>query len=413
VPLKHKALMLLLVALLAGVFCSGCWSRREPELLSLVLAVGFDYDEEEDLYQVFAQVANPIASGTSGGSSSDGSGGGGGGGKKPYATMEAKGHTPFEAIRNLIQVSTRELFWAHCRVLLFSESLARKGIKEVLDLFERERQFRLIVKPVVVDGDLRKLMEADFPLEESGARGLDRLIVTTRFARSIFPEINLNEFMVNLAQPGREMVMGRIEVLDTGQSGSEGGGESVSTVPARIGGGALFRGGRMVGWATAKQIQGWTYVAGRAFRSNFVIESPLGKGNRVSIEVLGHDARMKLRGNEDNWRIELEVKLHGRITDYSGPGDLGSESEFTRSLERRAAAAARNRIEAMLSRAQELKSDVFGFGNLIYRKRPQLWKKLAPDWEEKIFPELAVDLKVEFKLLRPGLVKEYLPEGPS
>ena len=129
--------------------------------------------------------------------------------------------------------------------------------------------------------------------------------------------------------------------------------------------------------------------------------------------MLGHDARMKLRGNEDNWRIELEVKLHGRITDYSGPGDLGTESELTRSLERRAAAAARNRIEAMLSRAQELKSDVFGFGNLIYRKRPQLWKKLAPDWEEKIFPELAVDLKVEFKLLRPGLVKEYLPEGPS
>ena len=143
-PLKHKALMLLLVALLAGVFCSGCWSRREPELLGLVLAVGFDYDEEEDLYQVFAQVANPIASGTSGGSSSDGSGGGGGGGKKPYATMEAKGHTPFEAIRNLIQVSTRELFWAHCRVLLFSESLARKGIKEVLDLLSGSGSFALL-----------------------------------------------------------------------------------------------------------------------------------------------------------------------------------------------------------------------------------------------------------------------------
>lgn len=398
----ERLALLLIIAVLAGSLSAGCWNRREPELLGVVLAVAFDYDPESGLYQVFAQLANPIAMG--GGTS--GSSGGGSGGKKAFWTAGAEGHTPFEAIRNLVEISSRDLFWAHCRVVLFSEDLARRGIKDIMDLFERERQFRLIVKPAVVDGDLRKLIEADFPLEETGARGLDRFIVTTRFEKSIFPEKNLNELISNLSQPGQEMIIGRLEVLETGKKSSEESGGS--TPPSRIGGSALFRSDRMVGWATNKQTQGWSYATGRAFRSNFVIESPVKEGSYVSIEALGHSAQMRLRGDEEKWRIELKVKLHGRIQEFGGPGNLDTESELTRSLERRAAGAVRNRIEAMLSRSQELKADVFGFGNLIYRKNPRLWQKIGPRWDEEIYPQLKIDLFVEYRILRTGLVKNPL-----
>ncbi len=405
--LKRLMLMLLLVAILAGGLCAGCWNRREPELLGVVLAAAFDYDPESGLYQVFAQLANPIVMGGGNGGSS-GDGGGDGGGKKPFWTAVAEGHTPFEAIRNLVETSSRDLCWAHCRVVLFSEDLARRGIKDIMDLFERERQFRLIVKPAVVDGDLRKIIEADFPLEETGARGLDRFIVTTRFERSIFPEKNLNELITTWSQPGKEMIIGRLEVLETGKNSSGESGGGATGAPARIGGSALFRGDRMVGWATAKQTQGWAYAAGRAFRSNFVIESPVKEGSYISIEAFGLSTQMRLRGDEKNWRIELTVKMQGRIQEFGEPGNLDTESELIRSLERRAAEAARNRIEAMLSRSQELKADVFGFGNLIYRKWPLLWQKIGSRWDEELFPQLNIDLVVEFRILRAGLVKDSL-----
>lgn len=401
--MRHRRLLLLLIiAALCGTLCAGCWNRREPELLGVVLAVAFDYNQEEKLYHVFAQLANPITLGGGNSGSSGSNGGGAGGGKKAFWTATAKGHTPFEAIRNLIEISSRELFWAHCRVVLFSEALARRGIKDILDLFARERQFRLIAKPAVVKGDLRKLIEADFPLEETGARGLDRLIVTTRFERSIFPEKNLNELIIILTQPGKEMIIGRLETLKK----SKGEGDEGSTPPpARIGGSALFRGDRMVGWATVKQTQGWAYATGRAYRTNFVIESPVKDGSNVSIEAFGHSVQMKLRGDEDNWRIELKIKVHGRIQEFSGPGELDTESELTRSLERRAAGVVHNRIETMLSRSQELKADIFGFGNLIYRKKPRLWQKIGPMWDEEIYPGLKIDLEIEFKILRTGLIK--------
>ncbi|NLA05203.1 MAG: Ger(x)C family spore germination protein [Firmicutes bacterium] len=398
---KRLALLLIL-ALLVGCLSCGCWNRREPELLGVVLAVGFDYNPESDLYTAIAQLANPIAMGEGSGES-----GGGGSNKTSFWTTAAEGHTPFEAIRNLVETSSRELLWSHCRVLLFSEKLARRGIGDVLDLFERGRQFRLIIKPAVVKGALRDIMEADFPLEETGALGLDRMVMTIQFEKAIFPEKNLSEPISTLSQTGKEMIIGRVEVLGGGKVEEEPGGAD-SGSPVRIGGSAVFRGDRMVGWADNKQTQGWAYATGRAARSYFVVKSPVKEDSYVSIGVFGHRARMSLHGNAKDWRIELRVKMHGRIQEFDGPGNLDDNTALLHSLERRAAATARNRIEAALSRAQELKSDIFGFGNLIYRKNPELWEKIAPRWDDEIFPQLKIDLSVEFRILRSGLIVDPL-----
>ncbi len=396
--------LLLLVAALAGSLCTGCWNRREPELLGIVLAAGFDYNPEDGLYRVIAEIANPASMGQS----NNGGDGGGGSGEKSFWTAEAAGHTPFEAVRNLDSISSRQLFWAHCRVVLFSERLARRGLKDVLDLLERGRQFRLIAKPVVVDGDLRKVMDTDFPLEETGAKGLDRFIVTNRFEKSVFPEKDLNELISTLGQQGQEMIIGKLSVPEKEKEDSKNSLKTGAPPPARVGGSALFRGDRMVGWATDNETLGWAYATGRAFRSILIIESPEKKGSYISIGAFGHNAQMRLQGDADDWRIELKVKIDGRIQDYEGPGKLDSDNELIRALERRSAAAARNRIEALLSRSQELKSDVIGFGNLIYRKNPKLWQQIESRWDEEIYPQLKIDLFVEFNILRSGLTSSPL-----
>ena len=53
---KSILVFIVILALISG----GCWNRREPEFLAIVIATAFDYDEERELYQVIAQVANPL-----------------------------------------------------------------------------------------------------------------------------------------------------------------------------------------------------------------------------------------------------------------------------------------------------------------------------------------------------------------
>ncbi|MFO8059419.1 MAG: hypothetical protein R6U70_02005, partial [Bacillota bacterium] len=144
--------ILLAALIISGAFLgSSCWDRRDPEHLAYVIGTGFDV-EEDGRFHVIAQLANPLVLGGELGAT--------GGEDKAFWVVSASGYTPLDAMRNLAEGTSRELFWAHNRVVMFSEELARRGIAPVLDLFERQRQLRTIAHPAVVSGDLRTLMEA-------------------------------------------------------------------------------------------------------------------------------------------------------------------------------------------------------------------------------------------------------------
>lgn len=400
-----KKMMLLILIMLLLPAAPGCWNRRDPEQLGIVLATAFDYDTDRELYQVLAQVANPtMMGGTS-------EGGIGDGGNAAFWTVSGFGKTPFDALSDLIRGTSRELFWAHSRTLLFSEKLARdQGIGVVLDLVERQRQFRPIMLPAVVEGDLQSLMEAPYPLEETGARGILRMIETTQFDSSLFPMKLLNEIHSTLEQPGVEMFIGKIRVLEAGKAPEEEGGNNQGAKPgqaspAQIGGAAMFRGDRMVGWADVNQVKGWGYATGRGTRFEFVIECPEHRGSYLSVKNFNVQSEMFPVVLGSDLQIVIKLRVDGRLQDFGfiREHDLSVESEYLWKVEHACAGAVRNRIEALLSQSQDLNADVLGLGNLVYRKQPRLWREIENRWDQ-IFPELVVDLRIEYNLVRPGLV---------
>lgn len=52
---------LVVLLLLATLIVTGCWDRREPELLAFVLAVGLDKGPTTGEYKIVAQIHNPLA----------------------------------------------------------------------------------------------------------------------------------------------------------------------------------------------------------------------------------------------------------------------------------------------------------------------------------------------------------------
>ena len=194
---KYWRYFLLLLIGLFVTISTGCWDRREPELLVFVLSVGFDKEPSGD-YKIVAQMFNPLAL------SQEGSGGGSpGGDKKPSWVVEASGQTPFEARKNLAPMVSRELFWSYTSTVLISEKLAREGIRPIMDLLERERQFRLIARPLVAEGDIKEILASQYPLEGCSGQALLRQLNTGDKMRSIAPVLEMRELINVAAQPGR------------------------------------------------------------------------------------------------------------------------------------------------------------------------------------------------------------------
>ncbi|NLG86082.1 MAG: Ger(x)C family spore germination protein, partial [Firmicutes bacterium] len=85
--------------------------------------------------------------------------------------------------------------------------------------------------------------------------------------------------------------------------------------------------------------------------------------------------------------------------------DMVLKQDVLSSLERRTATIIKNDIMLAVRRAQDLKSDIFGFGNAVYRLQPQKWKQLEPRWP-LLFSQLEVKVDVRAKISVSGLIKE-------
>lgn len=384
--------------LLLLLFFSGCWDRREPENRAFVLATAFDYDEEKDLFVVTVQVATPVAA-------PGGENGGASGSQPTVAVISAKGHTPFEAVRNLTLYMTREPFFAHNKLVIFSQSLAERGIGPIMDYLTREREMRLIAKPLVLEGDhIIRLLRTDVPLEMTPAEGLERQIVLSGIERAIFPSRSLTEISTILPFPGREILIGRIMVHDYEEEDLVGGSGAIRSI-VHLGGGAVFVDDKMKGWFEERATRGWFFIQGRIKRGLINILCPAHDEHYITIEIHDVERTMTPIIEEGKPRVEIVIWAEGRIQNQNCPQGFVEESELTDSLNRRMAKAIENDMKIALEKAQELESDVFGFGNLFYRLLPNEWKEIKDDWSS-LFSDMPVRIVVEAHLRRAGLTSK-------
>ena len=390
---KIYVFFLLLILLLLFITAPGCWNRQEPEDLALVTAMGLDRDEDGH-FKVVVLIANPKAMAGSGEND------GGGGEAKAELAAAATGRTIFEAFRNLDNKFSRRLNVTHMSVIIISEDFAREGLLPLIDVFDRERQSRLQAVVLVVDGDVRKAMEAELPLEENWFSGILLQTQNVFGVTGTAIEESFRTIIQRLAQPGWELKLSRLQVLETEES-------LVEESPVLVNGTAAFKGDRMVGWCNDQETRGFLWLENNVERVFYVLDSPSPEGGQLSVEIFQANSRMEARVDGDQVFITVEVMTDGRLHESTGTEEwLTQESELVHSLDRRLAQAVRNDIFAAVRKCQEeFNSDNLGFGNLIYRTLPRDWERLEGRWDE-IFPEIKVEVLVDANVRRTGLVKD-------
>jgi spore germination protein KC len=399
---RKLCLVFILLPFLFLMVClgPGCWNKREPDELGIVIGAGFDINPETGFFKVLAEVANPggsVASRVAGG-------GGGGGGKAPFWVVEAEGETVFDAIKAIELISSRTLLWSHVDIMIFSEEFAREGLRPALDFIDREVESRLTPQPFVVQGDMKKLLKEEYPLEELGGVMLRKQFTSILFEGAVVPEVDSFRLLFQrLSKPGWELILPRVEVLEAG----EGEGASTSRInPARVSGAAVFQGDRLAGFLDDRETSGYLWITDNIKDAALILKCPENEGKLLSVSVTESSARLEPEIKGGDIRFRLFIAAEGRIEDY-GCGELPLEEEYLGSLGRRMAEAIRSEVEMSLDKARELKADIFGMGNIIYRTKPEEWTRLEANWGE-LFSQIKVDIEIEALIERPGLIGKPL-----
>ena len=378
---------------------AGCWNRREIETIGFVLAAGIDEAPQQGKIQVTVQIAKPFAIG--GGEAVRGAAD-----EKPFWTVSSTGYTVFEAVRNLLSQSPRRPFWAHNRFILIGEGLARKGIRDALDLFCRDGESRRRIWMIVAKGaKASDLLQVEFELEQMPSEGGMGLVQGARQGLSTIGEGMLNDFLQRLEGEGIDPIATRAEIVPRPQEFDIRGELKRETIggSARLTGAAVFKDDRLVGWLNKPETRGFNWVMGKVRSGIIVIENPREEGKFVGLEILGARGGFKPEVRSGKVTVTVKIEADANVGDVQGFIDLLGMPEAWSSMERRMATVIKNEVLAAVARAQELGSDIFGFGAELNRRYPKKWADEFRDrWDEE-FRKIDVKVEVKAKLRRTGL----------
>ncbi|NMB44811.1 MAG: Ger(x)C family spore germination protein [Firmicutes bacterium] len=382
----------------------GCWNRREVETLAFIMAAGVDQAAEPDKVQLTVQIALPAALVTATGGS--------GASERAFWLVSSTGYTPFDATRNFASQSSRRLFWAHNRWLVIGEEMARDGIEDILDMFVRDGETRRTVKVAVSKGGKASdFLQTELEMERLSSEAYVGILQNSSTGLSTVVDIDIHRFLLALAGEGIEPVAIRAEMIDRLPDVDIRGQLERSTISLapRITGAAVFRESKLVGWLDKPEARGYNWVLGKAKSSLIIIERPEDETKYVGIELMRAGSKIKPEIVDGRPRMTVKIQAEGAIGDIEDMFMITDSLGAVASMERRMATVIANDVNAALQKARELGSDIFGFGQAIYRRYPKEWSSWKDNWNDQGFQELEVKVEVESKIRRSGLIEVGVP----
>ncbi len=378
-------LLLALVLLMLTLVCNGCWNHRELDTMAIVAGAGIDFDDVSGKYVVTVQVVMPSANKESAGN--------GGGQAKGVAVVTGTGSSVFEAIRSMTTELSRKPYWPHNQILVVGDSLARKGLRPVLDFFLRDAEPRLTTWLLVAPGKAHEIIAAPIAVEKIPAFGIAALMSNGARASSLAATATLHDFVGKLVSGTTAPIAARISLV-----GDKG--DRVQTL-----GTAVFMDDRLVGELDSKETRGLLWVSGKMGSGIITVSLP-GEEGTVAVEIIRSNAQITSEKRNGHIAVRANVFMEGNVGTDAALIDATTPRQLDL-LDTRTSSVIRDDITAAISKAQTLHTDVLGFGSAIERKFPREWQQMKKEWDQQ-FERTEVALSVQVNIHRVGLLNRPL-----
>lgn len=386
----------LLLVLISGsiLFMGGCWNKTELSELAFVMAVGVDKAEDDDKFEFTYQIVIPnnIQLGQSGI----------GGEGVPIVTYTAISESLFEGTRAVSETFSRRLYFAHTAVAVFGEDVAKNGMKEVLDLMEREPEFRTTTEVLIAKNVKAKdVVSVLTPLEKIPAEKITKAIKVSERSWGEAFEVDIDEVVRALVAEGREPTISGVTV-----EGDESAGQKKEDLEKvelsaylKVEDLAVFKDGKFNSWMEGKKARGVSWVLDKV-KTTAVNTEWEGKEKAVNLKVIRSNSKITPNLKNGVPSFHVSISMEGNISEVKVPVDL-SDPIVLMEIEKALESEIKQETLDAIQSAKDVPSDIFGFGEKIHKSYPKEWKELKKGWKEE-FAKAKVTVSVDVFIRRTG-----------
>jgi len=388
--MKVKRLLFIFI-ILSAIFITGCWSSHEVNTLAITVCIGID--KTENGYLVTEQIINPRAIASK--RATD---------ESPVFLFEAEGKNMEEAIRRITAQTSRRTYNAHLRMVIFGEAAAKDGIRDILDYFTRDSEYRTdFYFAIAKNTTAREILSILTPLESIPGIDLYNSLKLSSEEWAPTKAVRIIELVNSIIAEGKDPVITGVEVTEgvNISDSTEALKQSNKIRKTIYTGMGAFKKDKFAGWLNEDESKGYNYITGNVKRALGIYDY----GNKVEISSEITKAKSAIRALLVDGKLAIDVKLDVKQNVVAVKGEFDvSEVENKKILNEIAEKKIKLLCEEALNRAQnELKTDIFGFGEAIHRKYPKLWEGIKADWNNE-FADLPVNITVKVQTIQLGQV---------
>lgn len=367
---------------------SGCWNNRDLTDLAIMTGIAFDKSADGNI-EMTAQIIKPEVMKPAGeGSGSE---------KKAYTNVTSTGETVFECARNLLSKLNNKAYFAQVQLIVISEEAAKENLSKYFDLFERDietrrRAYLLITK----DMKAKTVLESQSQLTDlSVTHEVEALEASTAFGKTV--KVTLIDVLKDFDNENFAVVL---PILHPNKQTNKTSHQNLI-----LEGSAVIKRDTLVGFLDPMQTRGFLFANDEIKSTIINVSSSISSDKKVSIEIISSKGKTKAEIINGKPVLNIQIKAEGNIGEQQEKDDL-TKPYTIETLEKEVQKTIRSEIQdAVKITKEEYHSDVFGFIDDIYRNYYPQWTKIKSSWS-KIYSSTPVNVTVEFKLRKTGLIKE-------
>lgn len=380
---------------------TGCWSSYEINKLAIITLLGIDLDATGN-FHVSALVVQPTVS----------SGGTQGGGRMEPSVLIASstGKGLYDSMRKLSSALPKKVYWSHLQAIIIGQEAAKEKMLPALDIMLRQHEFRNNIELLVTKGKAAEIIGLKPNLQGSmGAEVHGIIKFSQKTAMTLVNDIA--HFTQDMSSDTRDHITG--EISPSIEKGVEIRKNNEKTPAVSIKGTAVFKGNRLAGWMNKEETRGVMFLLDKVKGGMVEIPCSNNASGTINLQFTSVSSRKSPKFVNGKPEMNVTINANAEVDEVTCPGvhlNSAQIEKWNALLEQEI----RKCIDKALQKGQkDWVTDVFQFGDAIYKKYPREWNDLRPHWKEDGLKNMPVHLKITAVIGRYGLITDPLQTDES
>ena len=353
-----KKFVLIIITLFILLISSGCYNYKEINDMAIVSSIGIDKDNKNDKYIVSAQIMNSKESENS---------------EDSQITVYTKeGDTVHEALRNITLKSPRKLYGNHLSKIVLSEEVAKEGIDNILDIFNRITEVRNeFIITIVKEDKASDVLKVLTTTESIPAEYVKLSLKIADKTSGLTYATKLDEFISLYLKKGIDPVVPVLKIDKKEKKGTTINNITTTNPISKIviEDLAVTNKGKLETYLKNEEIIGYNFLRNQIQKMIIPVKCD-DENNYASILILKNKTKSNTAKKDNKYIINFNINSEAIITEYNCKKDLTDE-KVIKELEKDTEKKIKRYIKKSLNKQKETKGKFLGLERIIYLDYPK------------------------------------------